>query len=156
MRKIDHGKLYSEKDVWFIRQAGFPNGEDMIRMNAEEFGGTVTEPETPSDQLTKPVLGTEAGVVITPEGVDSATSAARLVVPVEPQPDVELPPDDYEQWKVDELDEEVTARNNLENTTNVEVVGSGKDGKVLKADLVKGLRLWDQENPKALIGNDEE
>ena len=35
MRKIDHDKKYSAEDIWFIRQAGFPNGEDLIRRNAD-------------------------------------------------------------------------------------------------------------------------
>jgi hypothetical protein len=57
---------------------------------------------------------------------------------------------DYTKWPVKELEDEVAARNAMKDTTKVDVVGTGKDGAVRKADLVKGLRLWDQENPDAL------
>jgi hypothetical protein len=60
---------------------------------------------------------------------------------------VEPSDDDYEEWKVPELTAEVENRNKVEGATHVEIVGTGKDGKITKPDLIKGLRLWDLENP---------
>lgn len=56
--------------------------------------------------------------------------------------------DDYDTWTVPELEAEVTKRNtDPENAdSQVEVVGTGKNGAVRKPDLIKALRVWDQEN----------
>jgi len=50
--------------------------------------------------------------------------------------------DDYDDWKVAELEAEVAEREPA-----VELTGTGKDGKVLKLDLIAGLRAWDRANP---------
>lgn len=50
--------------------------------------------------------------------------------------------DDYEDWKVAELQAEVDERINLGRS--IEVTGSGKDGNVLKPDLISALRADDE------------
>lgn len=145
MRKLDFEKKLSEEDIAWIRQAGWPNGEDLIIENAERFGTKIPEPET-DETVTRSAVGVEA--VGTAPVIDPATGAVRRIEPTE-QGGTE-PQDDYDKWPVKELEDEVSAREAMPDTTAVTVTGTGKDGKVLKADLVKGLRLWDQENPEAL------
>lgn len=155
MRKLDHTKPYSEDDIAFIRQMGVPYGEDWIRVNAETHGEPTPEPEeVPDDTVTRGVVGADA-VGQPPAQPDPATGAPRLVDPTQAGA-AELEPDDYPDWSKGDLEAEVTARNQMENTTDVEVVGTGSGGNVTKADLVKGLRLWDQENPGALGKDDDE
>jgi hypothetical protein len=138
MRKIDWEKPLSEEDVRFLVQAGIPGMEDRIRSNQARFGAEEYAPEVPEDTLTKSAL-------------DPTARTGEPIVPVDAgAPEDEPVEDDYDTWSKADLETEVTARNDLADTSDVEVTGTGKDGAVLKADLVKGLRLWDQENPTAL------
>jgi hypothetical protein len=151
MRKLNHEKAYSADDIAWIRQAGFANGEDMIRYNSEQFGTKVEDPEIEPDMTLRTVIGAEARRPEDVTPVDPDTSAPREVDPAEPTGDSEpVADDDYDSWKRAELESEVVARNEMPDTTEVSVVGTGKDGNVLVSDLIKGLRLWDQENPGAL------
>lgn len=52
--------------------------------------------------------------------------------------------DDYDQWKVSELQAEADSRD-----PRPVVTGTGKNGAVTKADLIAALRVWDQENEEA-------
>lgn len=107
---------------------------DLIRANEEEFsGGATTEDPEADNPALKSALD------------PNATQRAALPDPETPDED---DADDYDEWTVAELEAEVAKRNNdPENTdTPVEVVGTGSKGKVLKEDLIKGLRLWDSEN----------
>lgn len=145
MRKLNFEDKLSEEDIAWIRQAGWPNGEDLIIENAERFGTKIPEPETGENPL-RGVVGEEA-VGNPPQPIDPASGAVRLVDPTAQQ---ELIEDDYDQWKLPELEAEVKARNEMPDTTDVTIQATGSGGKILKADIVKGLRLWDQENPDAL------
>lgn len=147
MRKIDWDKALSEEDIAFLRQMGVQGTEERIAQHQAKFDASVPDEDIPNDELTQSAGDPAARVgqpVETPGGpqlVDPRTQGAADIIDE---------PDDYDSWKVSELEAEVTARNDMENTTNVEVVGTGASGKVLKDDLIKGLRLWDQENPGAL------
>lgn len=154
MRKIDWDKALSEEDIAWLRQAGIPGTAERIAMNVEQFKVKVPEVETPEDTLTRSALDPEARRADLVPGFDQ-TGAPQLVDPTRPvddAPDEEEEADDYDSWSKPELENEVEARNSLEGTSDVTVVGTGSNGSVVKADLIKGLRLWDQENPGALEG----
>lgn len=164
MRKMDHTKRYSADDLAWLRMAGSPYFNSLIEANAREFKyDPNTGVDIPEDTTTQGTVGDEAvvqppaPVVQPPAPVDPATTAARRVDPTEGGSEGvsgEDADDDYDQWKVAELENEVKARDKLsedrEGVTPVTVVGTGKDGNVTKADLIKGLRLWDAENPDVL------
>lgn len=161
MRKIDHTKAYTPEDIEFLRMAGAPYMEDWIAQNAKTHkydvpDGKTTDNGTPLE--VKPVVGEDAAgePVVT---LDPNTGAPRLVDPtggVVPEDQADEYDYGYDQWKVAELDSEVQARNKLEDRkTDVVVVGTGKDGNVTKADLIKALRLWDAENVGVLSDEDE-
>lgn len=153
MRQIDWSKELSEDDMVWLRQTGIPGVEDRITKHQEQYGAPVQDPEVPNDTVTRSALDPNAGA-------DAATNLGtgpQKVDPREadPQEVDEDEPDDYDTWSKVELDNEVTARNDLANKSDgtvsgVEVVGTGSNGAVKKEDLVKGLRLWDRENPDAL------
>lgn len=143
MRKIDWEKALSEDDIVWLRQTGMPGIEERIEKHQASFDAKVPEDESPGDQTTKSTLDPTAR---TGEQVIEGGGGPQFVDPTGGG----VVEDDYPQWKVAELEAEVKARNDLPDTTSVEVVGTGKDGAVTKPDLVKGLRLWDQMNPDAL------
>jgi hypothetical protein len=156
MRKIDWEKSLTEADVVWLRQAGFMS-ENQIARHQEQFGGEVPDAETPEDSLTKSALDPTARVA-------DRVSSESAPINTSPEPgsiqagdalddDEEAEPDDYDTWKVSELESEIPLRNEIPGTDPVEVVGTGKDGKVVKADLIKALRLWDQINPDGLDKN---
>lgn len=154
MRKIDWENPLSDEDVAWLRQAGFMS-EERIAAHQAQFDKEVPEPEVPEDNLTKSAMDPAARVADPVPGMGDG--APVLVDPREqdnPGPegteDEDLVPDDYDQWKVSELENEVTARNEMPDTTMVTVEGTGKNNSVTKPDLIKGLRLWDQENPDAI------
>lgn len=148
MRKIDWTQALSDKDVAWVRQAGFMSDERIANHQAQ-FDAEVPEADVPEDVLTRSALDPAARVAERVEGTGNGSPV--LVVPEEESDsDAEDEGDDYDSWKVAELEAEVTARNNMPDTSDVTVEATGKDGKTLKADMVKGLRLWDQENPGAL------
>lgn len=155
MRKIDHTARYSAEDIAFLRTNYPPYVEDMIVQNGKTHGYDPDVPEVPEDDVTRVAIGAEANDGVTTPVVDPATSAPRLVDPLGASDDgagedVGGADDDYDRWKVSELEADVKARNEMPETTNVEVVGTGANGKVLKEDLIKSLRLWDAQNPGAL------
>lgn len=151
-RKIDWESALTEDDILWLRNSGQPGIEERIRMHQEQYGGEVPDPETGDDLLTASALDASARASVPVE--DEGSSGPRRVDPTEADPQTEDTEDDYDSWKVSELEDEVAARNEMEGTSQVTVEGTGKDGAVRKADLVKGLRVWDQENPGALDAKD--
>lgn len=151
MRKIDWEKPLSDEDVAWLRQAGFMS-EERIAAHQAQFDAGVPEPETPDDEVTRSALDAQARMADRVPG--TGDGAPVLVDPREDAgtdtDDEDMVQDDYDQWKVAELENEVTARNEMPDTTTVTVEGTGKNNSVTKADLIKGLRLWDQENPDAI------
>jgi hypothetical protein len=121
---------------------------ERVEMHQAEHNAKVPDPETPDDTLTRSALDPTARVADPAEG--TGTGSPVLVDPTNSGDAEDIEGDDYDQWKVGELEAEVKARNDLPDTSQVSVVGTGKDGNITKPDLVKGLRLWDQENPDAL------
>lgn len=131
MGKTWDGPMSDNDKTWLKTWDQF----DLIRQNEEEFsGGATTKDPESNDPALKSALD------------PNATQRAVDLNPETPDEDDEA--DDYDDWTVAELETEVAKRNNdPENTdTPVEVVGTGSKGKVLKEDLIKGLRVWDQEN----------
>lgn len=107
---------------------------DLIRANEEEYsGGAQEEIPTGDDPYTKSALDPDAD--------------QRSVMP-DPTSDEDEEADDYDEWTKAELEAEVAKRNeDPENAdSQVVVTGTGKGGAILKEDLIKGLRVWDQEN----------
>jgi hypothetical protein len=141
MRKINWDEKLSDEDVAWLRQAGSVRTEDQIAAHQARF-----EDEVPEDTVTQSALDPNARANTPADTGDGPT----LIDPTQADPqdgDGEGDDYDYDDWKVSELDAEVTARNSLDNRkSDVEVVGTGANGKVTKPDLIKGLRLWDSEN----------
>lgn len=146
MRKINWDEKLSDDDIAWLRQAGFKT-EEQLAAHQAQFDAEIPEPEIPEDTLTASALDPNARASTPLETGDGP----QLVDPrqEDPPPDND---DDYESWSMTELSAEVTARNKLPDTSQVEVTGTGTNGARTKADLVKGLRLWDRENPEALAG----
>lgn len=142
MRKIDWEAALSKDDIVWLRQTGIPGIEERIERHQAQFDAEVPDSEVLDDVTTK---SADDPTVRAGETVVEGGGGPQMVDPTGGGA-VEAD-DDYPKWTVAELAGEVTARNDLPNTTPVEVVGTGKDGAVTKADLVKGLRLWDQMNP---------
>lgn len=149
MRKIDWDKALSDEDIAWLRQAGFMS-EERIANHQAQFDTEVPGDETPEDPATKGALDASARVAQPVEGMGDGSPVR--VVPEGEGPDDEA--DDYETWKVADLDEEVEARNKIsedrEDVSVVTVTGTGKDGAVRKVDLIEGLRAWDKKNPNVL------
>lgn len=136
MRKIDWSGPLSPEDVAFLVQAGIPGMEERVKAHQALHGGESFDAAAP-DTATQ---------FVGPRGlVDADILGGGDIEEEEAEPD-----DDYDDWTKLDLDNEVTARNAIEGTTPVEVVGTGKDGNVLKPDLIKALRVWDQMNPEAI------
>lgn len=152
MRKIDWDKALSKEDIAWLRQAGIPGMTERIDLHQAQFKAEVPEVEVPEDTLTTSALDPQ-GRVANQVPEFGQLGAPQLVDPTQPTADAEITEDDdledYDSWSKEDLDKEVVARNKMADTSEVTVVGTGKDGNVLKADLVKGLKLWDQENPDA-------
>lgn len=149
MRQINWDKPLSEEDVVWLRQSGQPDVEDRIQRHQEKFDADVPEAEVPAeDSVTNSALDPQARI-----GEPAATGdGARLVDPTEGDAPSDED-DDYDQWSKADLEAEVAARNTLPDTSEVVIEGTGSNGNITKPDLIKGLRLWDQENPGALEDN---
>jgi len=141
MRKIDWEQKLSDEDIEWLRAAGFMS-EEQIAQHQDQFDAKVPEPEIPDDPATRSALDASSRANTSAETGDGP----RLVDPTQADPQDEEQ-DDYDQWTAAELRDEVNVRNDDENTGPVTVEGTGKGGAVTKADLIKGLRLWDAENP---------
>lgn len=157
MRKIDWEKPLSDEDIAWLRQSGMFNIEERIQRHQESFGKDVESEDVQSDPATRSALDPLARVadlVDSHGGPINTTPEPGSVQAGDAVLESEDESDDYANWKVSELTSEIDARNDLatkrDDVTEVKIEATGKDDKVLKADLVKGLRLWDQENPDAL------
>lgn len=146
MRKINWDEKLSDADIAWLRQAGFMS-EERIANHQAQFDADVPDDEVPNDALTRDALNPGARVATPVEGTGAGSPA--LVDPTEEVP-ADDEGDDYESWKVSDLDDEIKARNQIEGATPVEVVGTGSGGNVTKPDLVKAMRLWDDQNPGVL------
>lgn len=147
MRNIDWSKKISPEDIAWLRQSGIPyvgpmRTEDAIQDNAKRFKFTAPEEEIQADTVTRSVLDPSGraseGVVATSETIDRSPAESG---------NGESEGDEYDQMSVTDLVSVVRDRNQkaeTNGTPHVEVVGTGTEGKVRKADLVKGLRLHDQ------------
>lgn len=152
MRKLNWEKPFSQEDFAWIAQSGIPGLAERAERHQARLGAEVPESETPNDTLTQSALDPQGRVANQVDGFDQL-GAPQLVDPTKPVaevPEEDDEGDDYDSWSRPDLDAEVTARNDLPDTTEVSVVGTGANGGIRKEDLVKGLRLWDQENPTAL------
>lgn len=150
MRKIDWEQELSDEDILWLRNSGQLGMEERIAAHQKQFGADVPPLETEDDVLTASALDASARAS-TPVDNDGS-SGPVLVDPTQADPqseEDEVEAEDYDSWKVAELQAEIKARNEMDNTSDVQVIPTGQDGKTLKVDLVKGLRLWDQENPDA-------
>lgn len=149
MRKIDWEGLVSEEDADWYRTTGAPGAEDRIRQNRETYGQDYTPPEVPENPAIQSADDPNARAKGTP--VDSP-GGPQLIDPREQGKVEEVEEDDYDTWSKTDLEKEVDARTKLaeqrEDVTPVTVVGTGSGGNITKADLIKGLRVWDQENPE--------
>lgn len=150
MRKIDWNAVLSDEDVAWVRQAGFLS-EERIAHHQAQFDAEVPPVEAEEDTVVRSALDPDARVFdrvnVESGPIDNSLPIVTDPVPEDDEDEEEL---DYDKWKISELEDEIAARNEMADTTSVSVTGTGKDGKIVKADLVKGLRLWDDENPDAL------
>lgn len=143
MRKLNFEEKFSDEDIAWLRAAGHWS-EEQIAAHQEQFDADVPDAETPDDPATRSALDATSRASTPAETGDGPV----LVDPTQADPrDGET--DDYDSWSVAELKTEVDNRNAIEGTSDVQVEGTGKNGAVTKADLVKGLRLWDAENPES-------
>lgn len=153
MRKIDWENPLSEDDILWLRSSGIPGIEERIGNHQAEFGESTPEDET-TDNSTMSALDPNAkarGERVSSDGAPVDTTPDPGSVQAGDASDDEDEGDDYDSWKVAELKEAVTRRNQLaadnEDVTSVHIDGTGKDGAITKADVVKALRIWDDENP---------
>lgn len=143
MKKIDWDKPLSEEDIAWLHTTGILGIEDRILQHQAKFNKDVEPVEIPPDPATRSAQD--------PSATRGEPVPGGVVTLVDPTAGAAVEPDDdYDTWSRADLDSEVDARNKLEGTSEVEVIGTGSNGGVTKADMVKGLRLWDQENPDAL------
>lgn len=157
MRNINWDAPLSDEDVAWVRQAGVLD-EERIARHQEQFEAKVPEVKETPDTNTRSALDPTARIAdpIHPDSgpIDNSLPIGGDESDEDESDDLEEEQvEDYTKWSVPDLEEEVDARNAMPNTSEVPVTGTGKDGKVVKADLVKGLRLWDDENPRAFDKN---
>jgi hypothetical protein len=145
MRSINWDKALSEEDIAWLHTTGQPGIEERIQRHQDQHKASVPELDVPEDTVSRDALDPTTRAA---EPVNTG-NGPQLVDPTDNEI-ADIEGDDYENWSKSELETEVTARNDMPDTGSVTVTGTGKDGAVLKADLVKGLRLWDQEHPDAL------
>jgi hypothetical protein len=163
MRQIDWDQELSEEDISWLRQSGMLDVEGRIERHQAKFGAEVPDGEVPEDTLTTSALdplGRAKGEPVPSDGAPVNTTPEPGTVHAGDAIDLDDEgADDYDVWKVRELEAEVEARNKIaderEDVTTVEVVGTGTNGAIRKPDLIKGLRIWDDENPGILSETDD-
>jgi hypothetical protein len=141
MRKIDWEAPLSDEDIAWIRQAGIRT-DAQIEAHQAQFGEDVPDLSSPDDSSTQSALD--------PQGKARGVPVDQGDIPVDEgdtpgRHQADEIADDYDSWKVAELREEVTNRNRLseerEDVTSVNPEGN------TKPELIKALRIWDDENP---------
>lgn len=147
MRQINWDKALSDEDKVWLRNSGMVGVEDRIRANEEQFGNEYIEPETPADPVTRSALDPEASLGRRPSEAPPSGAPSDVQGVGAPADQVD---DDYDQWKVNELSDEVAKRNDDEgNPDKIEVTGTGSGGAVRKQDYITALRAWDRAHPDA-------
>ena len=121
MREIDLTKPLSEDDKAWMRQR---DRHAEIQANEEQFSNK--EPEFAANDEDQQKIDAEKAKIAATQGTTSTAS--------------ELPPDDYDKWKVPELAEEAARRD-----PPVDLTGISK-----KPDIIAALRTWDAEHPELL------
>jgi len=143
MRKINWEQKLSDEDIAWLRNAGFMSEEQLANHQAQ-FDAEVPDAETPEDTVTRSALDASSSASTPADTGDGP----KQVDPTQADPQDAGPEDDYDSWSKADLEAEVGNRNAIPDTSDVEVVGTGANGNVTKADLIKGLRLWDADNPE--------
>lgn len=145
MRKIDWEQKLSDEDIFWLRTTGQPGMEERIKAHQAQFDADVPEEDIPEDTVTRSALDPTART-----GERAVFGDGPLLVDPTAGNGVKADEsEDYANWKVSELQDEIKARNEMPNTSNVVIEPSGDGGKTLKKDLANGLRAWDKENPNA-------
>lgn len=121
MREIDLTKPLSEDDKAWMRQR---DRHAEIQANEEQFGDG--EPEFAANDDDQQKIDAKKAEIAAVQGTASTKS--------------ELPPDDYDKWKVPELAEEAARRD-----PPVDLTGISK-----KPDIIAALRTWDAAHPELL------
>jgi hypothetical protein len=145
MRQIDWDAELSADDKAWVRQAGLLRAEERIAENEARFGAgrsidDVKVPPDPSRSAMDPTATASDGPVptanATPE--NPADEGAD-------DEDAKDDGDDYDRWTVEELNDEMNDRNTDPERTKdaIAVTGTGRNGKVLKADVIAALRADD-------------
>jgi hypothetical protein len=147
MRKIDWTKALSEEDIAWLRTTGIVGIEDRIERHQADFDAKVPEDDTPDDETTRDALNPGQRAA---EAVNTGNGPQMVDPTASDDQDDEDEGDDYESWKVGELETEVKARDEMPETTACVPEGTGANGNVTKPDLIAALRVWDRENPDAL------
>lgn len=145
MRKIDWDAPLTEEDIAWLRQTGIPGIEDRIEKHQAQYDAEVPNAEIEQDTVTQSALDPEASA-----STPALTGDGPMKVDPRDADPQDEEGDDYDSWSVEELKSEIEARNAMENTSQVEVIGTGKNGAITNADRIKALRLWDTDNPEAL------
>lgn len=125
-KQLDYNNL-SEEDKEWLRARGWGN-----RIPGEAQApppGVVLDPNATGEEL----------LAATPN-TGTATRPANMVVESVPGASDTYTPEDYASWKSADLEAEVNDRNKARGEDDqIQVQGSGKDGNVVKADLVGAL-----------------
>jgi hypothetical protein len=143
MRQINWDDKLSDEDIAWLRTTGIVGIEDRIARHQEQYDAQVPEDEVPDDEVTQSALDAQSRANTPAETGDGPVQ----VDPTQADPQGEFE-DDYDEWTLPSLKSEVKIRNDMEGTGQVEIVGTGTNGAQTKADIIKGLRLWDAENPE--------
>ena len=121
MRNINWDEPLSEDDKAWLRQR---DRHAEIEANEDRFSSGRDFKATDEDQ---------AKIDEQKAKIDGSTSSGDAAA-------AQLPPDDYDSWKVAELREEASNRDPAIDLSGVTV----------KADLIAALRTWDAANPEQI------
>lgn len=136
-KKLDYDNLSDEDKDW-LRARGWGN----------RIPGEAPDASAPGVELSSTASAEE--VLAKTPNTGTATRPATEVV-------VEYTKEDYESWSVADLEDEVKDRNKTrEDDAQIVPEGSGKDGNVVKADLVAALVADDQAGGGAPAEGDSE
>ena len=135
MRKLNWDEKLSDEDIVWLRNAGHVS-EEQIAAHQAQFDAEVPDPEVPEDLVTRSALDPTARAHTPAETGDGPVQ----VDPTQADPQDETE-DDYDEWSAADLKNEVSARNAIEGTSEVEVVGTGKNGALTKSSYVKASAL---------------
>lgn len=138
MRKIDWDKALSEEDKAWARQAGLPMVEERIAANEDQFGQERSVDAAASDPNTKSVLDPSQTAFMPPDQAPPNGAPAEAVQSSLVDTDGVDYDDDYDDWKVAELKDEIAERNGQEDA-GINVASDAR-----KPDLIAALREDDK------------